>query len=505
MSSQTQTMQPAGGVPLLPAVAVVSLAAALGVAIVATGHWAVVGLIGVIAFVLFVLSPVSGLYITTALLLLSGSFGILGADTAAVPVTAAKLCGLMTLLAWAIDWVVRREPLKVPSEVVLLVLFYAWSSLGLAFSEERAELFAEWFRLGTLAAFFILSIHLLDTKERMHAYVVLIAVCGLLMSLVAIAQYFLPALQLASETAVSDIGRGATGAFVDADSLQGGPAIRVSGMAGHSNWLAMILLLVLPLNVYWALVTKKMRWKTLAVVIASVEFVALILTFTRTGFIVGMTAIAIVTAKRLIRITPQRITALVLAIFFAWLFLPSAYKERVLTFAQYTQSESVIHRTELQQAAFNFMVEKPIYGVGIGGFGFHLLDADYTVSDILYWLVKESGWNPLFYGTHNMYLQIGSETGLVGLALFILFLFSVLRNLRQSELAARKLGDRELELLAATLEVSLWSFALCAVFLHALQQKIWWMLAALATALHIHLRRNGFKHPGASKHEAASH
>ena len=461
----------------------------LGGGIVATGHWAVLALIALVAFFLFLRNPVMGVFVTTALLLLSGSFGILGANGAAVPVTAAKVCGLMTVLAWLIDLVILRKPVKTPGEMLALCLFFAWSAVGLAFAVDRDQQFAEWFRLGTLLAFFILSVHLIDSPERMHAYTILIAICGLVMSLFAITQYFLPTLQLASDTAISDIGRGAMGAFVDADSLQGGPAIRVSGMAGHSNWLAMILLLILPLNVYWFMDTPLWRYKALAIVTAGMEFIALILTFTRTGFIVGITALAIVAAKRLIRITPQRIVAMLLALFFAWMLLPAAYKERVLTFTQYTQSESVTHRTELQEAAFNFMVENPVYGVGIGGFGFHLLDADYTVSDILYWLVKESDWNPLFYGTHNMYLQIGSETGIVGLALFLVFAFILLRHLRQSELMARRLGDKRLERLAATLEVSLWSFLLCAVFLHALQQKIWWMLAALATALHLYLRR----------------
>ncbi|MCL4217159.1 MAG: hypothetical protein KJ052_09185, partial [Candidatus Hydrogenedentes bacterium] len=39
-------------------------------------------------------------------------------------------------------------------------------------------------------------------------------------------------------------------------------------------------------------------------------------------------------------------------------------------------------------------------------------------------------------------------------------------------------GDTRMAALGSSLEISLWSFIVCAFFLHALQQKIWWMMAA---------------------------
>ncbi|MEA3365864.1 MAG: O-antigen ligase family protein, partial [Candidatus Hydrogenedentes bacterium] len=289
--------------------------------------------------------------------------------------------------------------------------------------------------------------------------------------------------QLKAETAIADIGAGVEGAYPDPESVNGGAAVRVTGRAGHSNWLAMIILIILPLNVYWYTVASTAKGRVFCVSAVFIEILALILTFTRTGFVVGLVIFIVLGMRRLVRINPPRLTYAAFAIVLALLALPSAYKERVLDPAKYTQSESVRRWLELQQAAWEMMLDEPLWGVGLSGYGLRIVEKDTEVAHIMRWLVDEMHWDPRIIGTHNMYLQLASETGLVGLALMLLFFGIILRDLHKAEQFYLKAGDRRVSTLVMSLQVSLLSFLLCAIFLHALQQKIWWMMAAIAAVV----------------------
>jgi len=460
-----------------------ALGAVLGVAIFASGGYAVMALAGVLAFALYARYPAVGLYVTTVLLLLSGSAGVLGALRVAVPLTLAKVSGAALLVAWAGNVLVRRQRVHVGKEMIILAAFFAWAGVGVFASSYYQQQWPEWVRLATLVAFFALSVQLLDSPATLHRYLVLLCVCGLLMSLFAIAQYFIPALQLDVATAVQSLGAGAEGAYIDPDSLSGGAAVRVSGRAGHSNWLAMALLVLLPLNAYWFGTARTRRMQGAVLLTAGCELIALVLTFTRTGFLIGFVAAALLLFRRLIHVGPRRATALAMVVFLSWFLLPGPYKERVLTFTQYSRSDSVSHRLELQEAAFDIMTESPVWGVGLGGFGTHIIEKTSQVAYIMRWLVEDQNWNPVFLGAHNLYLQLACDTGLVGLALILLFFGALLRRLRRARQDFEARGEDRLARMTAVLGVSMLTFLCAGIFLHALQQKIWWMIAAVATVI----------------------
>jgi hypothetical protein len=63
------------------------------------------------------------------------------------------------------------------------------------------------------------------------------------------------------------------------------------------------------------------------------------------------------------------------------------------------------------------------------------------------------------------------------------FFVMLYRDLNRATARLTEAGDWQARALSITLEVSLISFLLCAFFLHALQQKIWWILAVLAVSV----------------------
>lgn len=483
MSRSNVARTPAAGLLDGPLIFGLALAAAvaLGAAVVALGDTALYGLFGLIGFCVFLRYPVAGVFVTTLLLLLvSGAAGVLGTLNAPVPVTYAKVSGFVTLVAWLTNLVVTGKPLRIRFEEGLLVAFFAWAYFGVMVSPEWRLQFPEWIRLATLVTFFVIGVHLLADRTTLHRYVILLAVCGFVMSIFAVMQYFLPAFHYTPEQ-LREIGAGAKqGAYVDPESLQFGAAVRVSGTSGHSNWLAFTLLLLIPLNAYWFYAAKSWVGRSLALTATGLEIAALMLTFTRTGFLVGVALVVLLGLRRLVKVSPNRLVALAAALLVGWFLLPQAYKERVLSPRSYTESSSVQHRTELMNEAIALTASNPFLGTGLGGFGINLIEQNSEVAIISRWLVEEYNWNPVFFGAHNMYLHVASETGLVGLGMLLLFMFLIIRHLRNAERLFRAAGDRQGQVLCAALMVSLISFLLCGLFLHALQQKVWWMVAAAA-------------------------
>jgi O-antigen ligase len=460
------------------------LACALGLAILKFGNLAVLGLIGLVAFMFFLREPIWGLYLTTALLLLSGPASTLALLGQTIPVTAAKLTGAATLAAWVTTALVRRKPFSADWKILLILAFLAWSPIGVFLSTTARVQFPEWLRLATLVAFFVMAVHLLDTREKLGRFVRLILLCGFAMALLALAQYALPQLQTGGAEGIADIGAGTAGAFIDVEGVRTGAAVRVSATRGHSNWLALALLVILPLNAYWFATARSRVSKVFAGAMVLAELAALVLTFTRTGLVVGLALVLAVCAKGLVRVNAHRVTAIAAALVVAWFFLPTAYKERVLSITEYSGRESTLARLELQESAWNYMTKHPVFGIGLGGFGIRLLDEPHhTVGRIYKWMVDELGWSPTAMGTHNMYLQVGSETGAVGLLLVLAFFVLTLRDLHRAERTFDKQNDLEGRVLSASVWVSLLTFLLCALFLHALQQKVWWMVAACAVAI----------------------
>lgn len=468
---------------VMTGVGITVLALVFALAILAAGTKALVAIVGAVVFVLMLRSPILGLYITTALLLLSGTGSNIGAFAGGVPVTGAKLVGIATIAAWLLNALTTGKRFYTGTPVVLALVFTGWAAVGIALSLAWRAQWPEWTRLLTVVGYFILAIHLLNTRERIHRFVVLILLCGAAMSAFAVAQYVMPSLQAGGVSGIQSIAGGGEFAYVDPEGVSSGAAVRVSGLTGHSNWLAFALLLMLPLNVYWYSTVRSLRAKLFIIVCAMLEMGALVLTFTRLGLVVGVVVALALLAKRLVHINPYRLVAAAVALTVGWTVLPGAYKERVLNFSGYSGSESTSARVELQEYAWQYMRDFPTAGIGLGGFGLKFFDENTRYAAMLRWMNKELGWNPVYYGPHNLYLQVGSEAGTVGLILMVLMMYVGLKNAHRAQRLFQDAGDANMALLAGTVFVSLIAFVFCAVFLHALHQKIWWMVMALSAAL----------------------
>jgi hypothetical protein len=467
---------------------IVGLAAGLSATVVFGGAFAIFAVIGAVGFAVFVRYPVVGLYVSTVLLLVGGASANLGVFNLDIPASLGKLAAAVAIPAWLINTVLYRKPVVMTWELVFLGGFMGWSLLGVVYAETYATQWGEWLRLANIAAYLVFTVHVLNTRERIHTYTLVLLACAMLMSLYAIFQYVNPNLQVQGDAGLAAVGAGEEKAYIDSEGIEGGAAVRVSGRTGHSNWLAFTLVMLLPLNVYWLTATKSVRMRMLIGLAVIVELAALVFTFTRMGALVGSIVVLFLMIKQLVRLTPERIGVLAILAIVSFTVLPSAYKERVFSFADNPEMKSTEARITLQEYAWGYAQDDPFIGVGVSGFGLRFVNEDHWLAAHLRWLIKERNWEALYYGPHNLYLQLAAETGFPGLILLIGLVVVLMMRLQRTQSALRGLEELDLARLAGLLQVSLLAFLCCGVFLHALHQKIWWMVIALAIALCYHQR-----------------
>jgi hypothetical protein len=253
-----------------------------------------------------------------------------------------------------------------------------------------------------------------------------------------------PNLQVQGSAGLAAVGAGEEKAYIDTEGIENGAAIRVSGRTGHSNWLALTLVMLLPLNLYWFQTAKRPGARLLIGLAVLAELAALVFTFTRMGALVGAAVVLFLVLKNLVRLTPARLSVLAIAAMVAWVLLPNAYKERVFSFADKPEMKSTEARIVLQEYAWQYTQDAPLLGVGISGYGLRFVNEDHWLAANLRWLIKERNWEALYYGPHNLYLQLAAETGFPGL-IFMLAAFLILMvQLQRTQNALRGLEELEL-------------------------------------------------------------
>ncbi len=178
--------------------------------------------------------------------------------------------------------------------------------------------------------------------------------------------------------------------------------LRAYGTLPHPNVLGGFLAVTLPLLFTLRIndnMMKILKWIGLVV-----GTVALILTFSRSSWIVGMIGILLyIGKKRNIKL----FTPLLLLAIFLFIFLGSTF---------HIYDESVIVRQQLNAASVKIFLQAPLTGIGLGNFLVAL--PHYLPSRQIYFLQP----------VHNIYLLLLSEIGIIGIAGVGIIVFCLLNH-----------------------------------------------------------------------------
>lgn len=199
--------------------------------------------------------------------------------------------------------------------------------------------------------------------------------------------------------------------------------IRPYGSFPHPNILAAFLLLcIFCLYFLWLSKKRSFVWNCLLIVAGFLILFAFWLSFSRTAILVFLITIPfyfiLLLKQKYKPIYEKPIGKIILVflfiIFCSTLFVSLAWVEVSSRLAVSASEQAVGLRVFYSETAFSIIGEYPLLGIGQGNFVWEISKA----------LDLMSAW--LYQPVHNIYLLIASETGLLGLVAFLMFIFLIL-------------------------------------------------------------------------------
>lgn len=307
----------------------------------------------------------------------------------------------------------ERKIQFVPSITLPFGLYLIFGSLSSLKAVDPQWSFYELVRLVKL--WFVFFYFANNLREERQLIGVGLALCGavLVQGSLAIAQYF-----LGTTFGLQVLGESHSSYLVQEMGVS--ELSRVGGTLGHPNGLALFLVMLLPIVVALAL-SGRSRWLAFFASLALiVGFVALVLTFSRAGWICVATTIPLVAFLAAWRRWGfLRATGALLCFCFVvtLILLPfTGLISQRLFEEDYGRAWS---RVPLMQVAWNVIRSNPLLGVGLNNYIMAMDKYDNTLEHITL-DVK----NPV----HNMFLLIAGEMGIPALLIFLWLIVVLLRH-----------------------------------------------------------------------------
>jgi O-antigen ligase len=382
------------------------------------------------------------------------------------PFRIALVAAAVGITAQLVERLAHGRPMTlVGREMVLVAALLVWSVATVPWSlwpgGSVSYLLNVYFK--TVAIFWLLA-NTVDTVDRLRT---------LAWSLTA----------MAVPLALTGLKNFMSGEFLGPNRILGYEA----GLTANPNDLALMLNLLLPLGVALLLSSRSALARTVLVVVVLLEAAAVIVTFSRAGFLSLATCLALY----LWRLVRRGLTGWVLAAFLAGVagmtLLPGSYMARLATITDIDSDPtgSAQSRWEDTLAAVRYVMANPIVGAGIG------MDTEALNA------VRGITWTQV----HNICLEYAVDLGLPGLALFVLLFLSCVRRVRRIHRAPADDPGRRLSCLAEGIEIALLSFGVGALFAPVAYLFYFYYLAGLAVAagaIHRRLVAGGDGEPMAS-------
>ena len=217
---------------------------------------------------------------------------------------------------------------------------------------------------------------------------------------------------------------------------------------GNPNDLAFAIAFTVPLCLAFLLATRNPLKKILWAAGLAAMFSALLLTYSRSGFLA--TTLGVVLCLLEFGVRGRRVHLLFLAAIGGMallLVVPANYGKRLESIVNHridpTDRGSAEARKQLLIKSLEVLAKHPLLGVGPGNF-----------------IVRSGSWHV----AHNTYTEVASEAGIPGLLLFLLLIRCAFSNLRPVRRLSAPDANGELRLFAGALWASLGAYLLGAFF-----------------------------------------
>lgn len=309
--------------------------------------------------------------------------------------------------------------------------------------------------------FFYFTVQLVDTLPRLRTFVVTVIGCQVLRVMEPLYLH----LTTGYWGSAADMGDGYM-----LDRLAGAPDDII-----NPNGLAFVILTALPFLYYLIGGLRRTLMKLLVVALMGALLYALILTGSRSG-LVGLLVVAAAIIFRSRRRTVILVVSAIAAVLLVSIMTPDM-KDRYLSLTDDTTQNAATTKGRIEHMLDEVQVasRRPFVGHGLG-----------TSQEAL---ANEAG---RYQPSHNLYLEVAIELGMIGLLVYLMFLTSIFGNLKEVRMVMSSSGKQcEMDnpkwqfyerCTGATLVLAL----MCLVFSiasYGLSEFYWYLIAGLSVVL----------------------
>lgn len=349
----------------------------------------------------------------------------------------------------------------------LLGIFLLTAGLSIFLASYKILAFYNFIRLvlPVLAALAIAGL-LKKGLVSLEKILAVLAASAVFQSLLAFLQFFIQKSLGLKYLGESVLGVGIPG--VSKVIIGGVRILRAYGTFPHPNILAAFLLLGLFSCFYFLFKENKSEKKFLIgkLPVISALFVivfGLILTFSRTAWVLGL-VLSLIYIFYILSFKAYRFQAAYKSIILIFIFLliVGAASQLIFPRAKISLNEVSVSQRILYNKIGLYLIAVHPLGIGLGN------QVIYSVKNGLYQtfgMDQVWQWQPI----HNIYLLIGSEIGVLGLAIFLAFIIWLMIFLVKDLAKKRDLKDANILLIAGLMILSLLGFGLFDHFLWTLQ------------------------------------
>lgn len=306
-----------------------------------------------------------------------------------------------------------------------------------------------WFGIDFLwvCVYYVALINVLTTELRLKGFIWLFMLAGGYNAISSAIAYF-------------------SGTLVVAQGIE-----RAEGLAGTDpNTLAVSIMLALPFMLFSVQWIKNNILKIVPLVFLAAGIFTIAITGSRAG-VIGLVSVAFTVWL----VSKKKMITAVVAIFvliIGWFALPPQYQMRYASIFNEERDPSSEGRIDAWKAGWGMFKANPITGIGVDCFPLAYGSGDYSDTHV-------------YLRPHNMYVQIISELGLVGLITFGALVWYIMRSnfrLRKRLKDAGK-SDHAFMWISYAITCSIGALFITSIFGHSLFRAHWYVCGALTAVM----------------------
>jgi putative inorganic carbon (HCO3(-)) transporter len=452
-------------------VALIGVGTGLLINFVDNPFYILIGLVSLVGFAAAIISVEFGLLLLV--FITYTRFSDIAVHTYNAP-SVAKSFIVMLLLAIAIRWVVAHERPRgmfLPAVLVVAYGLVGFTSLLYAPDVDAVVNSLSNFVKDALIALVVVALLKKPVQFRHVIYTLLLI--GAFIGSISVHQYV-------TGNFTSDYGGFAAAEYMNI--IEDNDDYRLSGPLGDPNFFAQVMVVLALLGAERLLHDRSLFWKLLAGYAAAVSTLTVVFTFSR-GATVAL-VFALILFFLAFKIKPSQLLVVLVLGIAMMLFAPPTFYQRLLTLGDIIPSadgqinvrddRAIQGRASENLTAWVMIRDRPLLGVGLANFSYRYQEYSKSLG------LAPSARNR---SPHNLYLEVASETGIVGLAVFLVMVGLAFRSILTARRRFMQAGMDDYAKMATGFAIAFTGYMLGALFVHASYPRYFYLLLGIAFAM----------------------